>query len=71
VPNWIATEEVLGEVADMSPEERKEVPKTLTTPGEIADLVVELVETESLAGRVVIWWTTTGPELVPVEKRRK
>jgi NAD(P)-dependent dehydrogenase (short-subunit alcohol dehydrogenase family) len=71
VPNWIGTDEVLGEVAAMSPEEREEVPDTLTTPDEIADLVVELVENESLAGSVVIWWTTTGPELMPVEERRK
>ncbi|HEV8602784.1 MAG TPA: SDR family NAD(P)-dependent oxidoreductase [Gaiellaceae bacterium] len=67
VPNWIGTEEVLAEIAAMTPEERAEVPETLTAPEEIADLVVELIENEGLAGRVVVWWTTKAPELIPVK----
>jgi len=53
LPNWIGTEEVLAEIAAMSPEERSEVPDLLTTPEEIADLVVELIEDPSVAGRGV------------------
>jgi NAD(P)-dependent dehydrogenase (short-subunit alcohol dehydrogenase family) len=67
VPNWIGTEEVLAEIEAMTPAERAEVPDVLTQPEEIADLVVELVENEALAGRVVVWWTTEGPKLIPVD----
>jgi NAD(P)-dependent dehydrogenase (short-subunit alcohol dehydrogenase family) len=67
VPNWIGTEEVLEEIEAMTPEERAEVPGVLTAPGEIADLVVGLVENIALAGRVFLWWTVEGPTLLPVE----
>jgi NAD(P)-dependent dehydrogenase (short-subunit alcohol dehydrogenase family) len=67
VPNWIGTEEVLAEIAAMSPEERLEVPDVLTTPEEIADLVVELVEDPSVAGRVFVWWTGRPPEPMPID----
>jgi NAD(P)-dependent dehydrogenase (short-subunit alcohol dehydrogenase family) len=69
VPNWIGTEEVLGEIAAMSPEERAEVPDELTAPEEIAELVVRLVEDERLAGRVFVWWTGEPPEPMPVVER--
>jgi NAD(P)-dependent dehydrogenase (short-subunit alcohol dehydrogenase family) len=69
VPNWIGTEEVLAEIAAMSPEERAEVPEELTAPEEIAELVVRLVEDESLAGRVFVWWTGEPPEPMPVVAR--
>ena len=67
VPNWIGTEEVLAEIAAMSPEERSEVPDVPTSPEEIADFVVELVEDESLAGRVFVWWTGRAPEPMPID----
>jgi NAD(P)-dependent dehydrogenase (short-subunit alcohol dehydrogenase family) len=54
VPNWIGTEEVMREIAAMSPEERADVPEELTVPEEIAELVVRLVEDEGLAGRVFV-----------------
>jgi NAD(P)-dependent dehydrogenase (short-subunit alcohol dehydrogenase family) len=69
VPNWIGTEEVLAEIAAMSPEERAELPEELTAPEEIAELVVRLVEDESLAGRVFVWWTGEPPEPMPVVAR--
>jgi NAD(P)-dependent dehydrogenase (short-subunit alcohol dehydrogenase family) len=69
VPNWIGTEEVLAEIAAMSPEERAEVPEELTAPEEIAELVVRLVEDKSLAGRVFVWWTGEPPEPMPVVAR--
>jgi hypothetical protein len=43
-----------------------EVPDVLTTPEEIADLVLSLLEDEELAGRVFVWWTGRGPDLMPV-----
>ena len=66
VPSWIATEEVRAEIAAMSPDERAEVPDVLTTPEEIADLVVALLEDEELAGRVFVWWPGLPPDLMPV-----
>jgi hypothetical protein len=44
-----------------------EVPDVLTTPEEIADLVVELVEDPSVAGRVFVWWTGSPPEPMPID----
>ena len=67
VPNWIGTEEVLAEIAAMSPEERAEVPDVLTSPEEIADLVVKLVEDPSVAGRVFVWWTGRPPQPMPID----
>jgi NAD(P)-dependent dehydrogenase (short-subunit alcohol dehydrogenase family) len=53
VPDWIATDRALGELAAMTPEQRAaEAP--LVDPGELADAVVELVRDESLAGRVML-----------------
>jgi NAD(P)-dependent dehydrogenase (short-subunit alcohol dehydrogenase family) len=69
VPNWIGTEEVMREIAAMSPEERADVPEELTVPEEIAELVVRLVEDEGLAGRVFVWWTGEPPTPMPVEER--
>jgi NAD(P)-dependent dehydrogenase (short-subunit alcohol dehydrogenase family) len=66
VPNWIGTDEVRREIEAMSPEERAEVPDVLTTPEQIAELAVELVEDKSLAGRVFIWWTGDPPKAVPL-----
>ena len=67
VPNWIGTEEVLAEVEAMSPEERAEVPGVLTKPEEIAELAVDLIEDESLAGRVFVWWTGQKPKALPLD----
>jgi NAD(P)-dependent dehydrogenase (short-subunit alcohol dehydrogenase family) len=67
VPNWIGTDEVMAEVEALTPEERAEVPEVLTKPEEIAGLAVELIEDESLAGRVFIWWTGDKPRAVPLD----
>jgi NAD(P)-dependent dehydrogenase (short-subunit alcohol dehydrogenase family) len=69
VPNWIGTEEVQREIAAMTPEERAEVPDELTPPEEIASAVVRFVEDETMAGRIMIWWTGEEPSLVPVTER--
>ena len=39
-----------------------------TTPAEIAEHVVELIEDESLAGRVFVWWTGEKPKAVPLDE---
>jgi NAD(P)-dependent dehydrogenase (short-subunit alcohol dehydrogenase family) len=64
VPNWIGTEEVLEEIALMSPEERAEVPDELTPPEEIAEAVARFVEDETHAGRVLIVWSGEPEVLV-------
>jgi NAD(P)-dependent dehydrogenase (short-subunit alcohol dehydrogenase family) len=69
VPNWIGTDEVKAEIAAMSPEERAEVPDELTTPEEIAEAVARFVEDETMAGRVMVWWTGEEPRLVLVDRR--
>jgi NAD(P)-dependent dehydrogenase (short-subunit alcohol dehydrogenase family) len=66
VPNWIGTPEVYEEIATMTREERAEVPAELTPPEAIAEAVLQFVEEETHAGRVLLWWTTKGPELLPV-----
>jgi NAD(P)-dependent dehydrogenase (short-subunit alcohol dehydrogenase family) len=67
VPNWIGTEEVLAQIEAMSPEERAEVPEVLTSPEEIAELAVELIEDEGVAGRVYVWWTGQEPKAIPLD----
>jgi NAD(P)-dependent dehydrogenase (short-subunit alcohol dehydrogenase family) len=64
VPNWIGTEEVLEEIAQMTPEERAEVPDELTPPEEIAEAVASLIEDETHAGRVLIVWSGKPAVLV-------
>lgn len=56
VPHWVATEEVAGFVAGLTPQQRVEykVPDVLLTTDEIADAVLQLVTDEVLAGRVLI-----------------
>jgi NAD(P)-dependent dehydrogenase (short-subunit alcohol dehydrogenase family) len=69
VPNWIGTEEVLAEVEAMTAEERARegVPDELTRPGQIAELTADLIEDESVAGRVYVWWTGRAPTPVPLD----
>jgi NAD(P)-dependent dehydrogenase (short-subunit alcohol dehydrogenase family) len=69
VPSWIGTDEVREEIEAMSSEERAEVPDELTAPEEIADAVLRFVEDETMAGRIMIWWTGEEPRLVPVTER--
>ncbi|HEY3069865.1 MAG TPA: SDR family NAD(P)-dependent oxidoreductase [Gaiellaceae bacterium] len=69
VPNWIGTDEVKAEIAGMTLEERAEVPDELTTPAEIADAVARFVEDETMAGRVMVWWSGEEPRLLPPNRR--
>jgi NAD(P)-dependent dehydrogenase (short-subunit alcohol dehydrogenase family) len=69
VPNWIGTDEVMAEIAAMTPEERAEVPAELTPPEEIAEHVARFVEDESHAGRVLVCWSGEPPHLIPADRR--
>jgi NAD(P)-dependent dehydrogenase (short-subunit alcohol dehydrogenase family) len=66
VPDWIATDALRAYVDALTPERRKQqgVPNTLTTLAEIANAVTRLVCDESLAGRVLVWWSDERPRLI-------
>jgi NAD(P)-dependent dehydrogenase (short-subunit alcohol dehydrogenase family) len=66
-PDWIATPELQAYVDSLSPEQRLEggVPSRLTTLEEISSAVVQLATDETLAGRVLVWWSDDVPRLIP------
>jgi NAD(P)-dependent dehydrogenase (short-subunit alcohol dehydrogenase family) len=53
VPNWILTDRARGELAAMTPEERAAAPGTIPLDT-VCDAVVELIEDDGSAGRVVV-----------------
>ena len=63
VPDWIATERALDELARMAPAERAAAPIP-RPPEEIAAAVVELVRNEDHAGRVMVMWPGESPRLL-------
>lgn len=65
-PGWIATGGALEYWESLTPEQREErgVPASLLSTGQIADLVVRLATDESLAGRVVLWWSDDEPRMI-------
>jgi NAD(P)-dependent dehydrogenase (short-subunit alcohol dehydrogenase family) len=66
VPDWIATERALAELERMTPAERAAAPVP-RPPEEIADVVVDLVEDDTLAGRVMVLWPGQPPRLLTRE----
>jgi NAD(P)-dependent dehydrogenase (short-subunit alcohol dehydrogenase family) len=69
VPHWIATEHVKAAIAQMSPEERAQVPERLNLPEEIADAVIEFVRDDDLAGRVMVCWCGEPRQLIDPDQR--
>ena len=67
VPDWVATEEVKAYWDTLTPQQRKEqgVPNVLTTVEEIADAVIMLITDETLAGRVMVWWSGQSRRVIP------
>lgn len=65
-PGWIATDSVRQYWETMTPEERvaRGVPSRLLTTDEIAEVVVRIAGDESLAGRVLVWWSEDAPRLI-------
>jgi NAD(P)-dependent dehydrogenase (short-subunit alcohol dehydrogenase family) len=65
-PGWIATDGPRRYWESLTPEQRVErgVPATLLTTGQIAGAVVRLATDESLAGRVVLWWSDDEPRIL-------
>jgi NAD(P)-dependent dehydrogenase (short-subunit alcohol dehydrogenase family) len=68
IPQWVNTEEVRGEIARMTPDERDEVP-VLLEPEEVAQAVLGLIEDEELAGRLLVMWCGEPPRLIEPDRR--
>jgi NAD(P)-dependent dehydrogenase (short-subunit alcohol dehydrogenase family) len=66
-PGWIAVPEVSAYWETLTPAQRLErsVPSRLLETSQIADAVVRLATDESLAGRVLVWWSEDEPGLIP------
>jgi NAD(P)-dependent dehydrogenase (short-subunit alcohol dehydrogenase family) len=63
-PDWVDTPAVRRSLAEMTEEERAEVPR-LVPVDEIAAVVIDLVRDDSAAGRVVVRWAhEPGPRVL-------
>jgi 3-oxoacyl-[acyl-carrier protein] reductase len=68
-PDWVDTPAVQRSLAAMTPERRASVPR-LVPAGEIAEIVLELVRDDSLAGRIVARFADEdGPRFLPPDRR--
>jgi NAD(P)-dependent dehydrogenase (short-subunit alcohol dehydrogenase family) len=65
-PGWISTDGPRQYWESLTPVERRErgVPARLLMTTEIADAVVRLATDDSLAGRVLLWWSDDAPRLI-------
>lgn len=70
-PGWIASPEVKTYWDALSPTQRKDrgAPSKLLELDEVAGAVVHLATDESLAGRVLVWWSENAPGLIPFGDR--
>ena len=66
-PGWVATPQVQEYWEPLTPEERelRGAPSRLLSLDEVAGAVFRLASDESLAGRVMIWWSEDPPKLIP------
>ena len=65
-PDYVDTPAVQRSLAEMTDEQRREVPE-LVPPEAIAGGVLDLVRDDELAGRVLVWFAESDPYLLPVE----
>ena len=68
-PGWIATAGPREYWESLTPAERVErvergVPSRLLSVDEVSEIVVRLADDQSLAGRVVVWWSEGPPKLI-------
>jgi NAD(P)-dependent dehydrogenase (short-subunit alcohol dehydrogenase family) len=68
VPHWIETEEVKREIAAMTTQEQAQVPRLLQ-PSDVAEAVIDLVQDDSRAGRVLVMWCEEPPHLIDADRR--
>jgi len=66
-PDWVASPDVAAHFASLRPDQRGRdgVPEVLTTLEEVADAVAGVIEDDTLAGRVLVWWSGKSPQLIP------
>ena len=72
LPDWVATPEVQAFVDSIPLSERGDhaIPSRLTTMEQIADAVWALATDDSLAGRVMVWFSNDdAPKLIPFGDR--
>src|SRR5262245_22475960 len=67
VPDWVATPDVRAYWEALTPDQRSSqgMPGRLTTVEGIANAVLRLVTDDTLAGRVLVWWSDDEPRLIP------
>ena len=65
-PGWIASDGPRQYWESLTPSERAQrgVPARLLTTDQVAQAVVRLADDESLAGRVLVWWSEDAPQLI-------
>ncbi len=65
-PGWIATDGPRTYWESLTADQRRErgVPAQLLTTDQVAEMVVRLAADDSLAGRVVLWWSEDAPRLI-------
>jgi len=65
-PGWIASEQVRAFWEPLTPQQRADygAPTRLLQLEEVAAAVSRLVKDDSLAGRVVVWWSEDSPGLI-------
>ncbi len=65
-PGWIATDGPRQYWESLTPERRaaEGVPARLLTTDQIAEVVLQLATSDSLAGRVVLWWSDDEPKVI-------
>ena len=65
-PGWIATDGPRQYWESLTPEQRaaQGVPSRLLTTDQIAEIVLQLAIGETLAGRVVLWWSDDEPKII-------
>lgn len=70
-PGWIATAGPREYWESLTPAERVErgVPSRLLSVDDVSEIVVRLADDQSLAGRVLVWWSEDAPMLIPFGDR--
>ena len=66
-PGWIASAHVRNYWESLAPQQRLErgAPSRLLSLDEVAGAVFRLATDDSLAGRVMVWWSENSPGLIP------
>lgn len=66
-PNFVLTERIKEQLAQMTTEQREAIPPPLSTPEEVAEAIIALIRDESVSGRTLMWWFDE-PHLAPADR---